>query len=66
MPIIKIDSPKLDKEKKKDLIESFTREAVRVIGLPEQAFVVIINETEPDNVGVGGEQLSEILARGEK
>ena len=66
MPIIKIDSPKLEKEQKKDLIASFTREAVRVIGLPEQAFVVIINETEPDNVGVGGEQLSEMLARGEK
>ena len=66
MPIIKIDSPKLEKEQKTDLIEAFTREGVRVIGLPKQAFVVIINETEPDNVGVGGEQLSEILARGEK
>ena len=48
------------------MIEAFTREAVRMIGLPEQAFVMIINETEPDNVGVGGEQLSDMLARGEK
>ena len=47
------------------MIEAFTREAVRVIGLPTQAFVVIINETEPDNVGVGGKQESEMLARGD-
>ena len=48
------------------MIEAFTCEAVRVIGLPTQAFVVIINETEPDNVGVSGEQLSDMLASGEK
>jgi 4-oxalocrotonate tautomerase len=66
MPVITIDGPKLGKEQKKELIESFTQEAVRVIGLPAQAFVVIINETEPDNVGVGGEQLSEKQAREHK
>ena len=62
MPIITIDGPKLSKEQKKDLVESFTREAVRVTKIPIQGFVVLINENDPDNWGVGGELLSDRLA----
>ena len=62
MPIITIDGPKLSKTQKKDLVESFTREAVRVTKIPIQGFVVLINENDPDNVGVAGELLSERMA----
>jgi 4-oxalocrotonate tautomerase len=62
MPIITIDGPKLSREQKKDLVESFTREAARVTNIPNQAFVVIINENDPDNVGVAGELLSDRMA----
>jgi len=62
MPIITIDGPKLSKEQKKDLVESFTREAVRVTKIPIQGFVVLIKENDPDNVGVSGELLSDRLA----
>ncbi len=62
MPIITIDGPKLSKEQKKDLVESFTREAVRVTKIPIQGFVVLINENDPDNVGVAGELLSDKMA----
>ena len=58
MPVITIDGPHLSKAQKEDLVESFTREASRVTGIHTQAFVVLINENDPDNVGVGGELLS--------
>lgn len=63
MPIITIDGPHMSKDQKKDIIESFTREAARVTQIPTQAFIVIINENNPDNVGVGGEMLSDRMAR---
>lgn len=63
MPIITMEGPELSKEQKKDLVESFTREAVRVTGIPIQAFVVLIYENDPDNVGVGGELLSDRRSR---
>ena len=65
MPVISIDGPHLSKEQKKDLVESFTKEAARITGIPTYAFVVLINENEPDNVGVGGELLSDRLKKGQ-
>lgn len=53
----------MSKEQKKDLVESFTREAARVTGIPSQAFIILINENNPDNVGVGGEQLSRLMVK---
>ena len=66
MPIITLDGPLMTKEQKKDIVESFTREAVRVTGIPTRAFVVLINENDPDNVGVAGELLSEQMAKAHK
>ena len=63
MPVITIDGPPMSKEQKKDLVESFTREAARVTGIPTQAFIILINENDPDNVGVGGELLSRRMAK---
>ena len=63
MPVITIDGPHMLKEQKKDLVESFTREAARVTGIPTQAFIILINENDPDNVGVGGELLSRRMAK---
>ena len=63
MPIITIDGTHFTKEQKKDLIESFTREAARITKIPTQAFVVQINENSSDNWGVGGEMLSERMAK---
>ncbi|MDK2856579.1 MAG: 4-oxalocrotonate tautomerase [Bacillota bacterium] len=60
MPLIQIDGPILDKEKKANLIKALTDAASTTLGLPAQAFTVIIRETPPDNVGIGGTQLSEL------
>ncbi len=59
MPTITMDGPKMTKEQKTDLVAEFTKTASRVTGIPEQAFVVYINEVDPENVGVGGELLLE-------
>ena len=59
MPTIFFYGPKLEKEKKKELIKSFTQTASQATGLPEQAFVVYLREVDREDVGVGGELLSE-------
>ncbi|EEG77014.1 4-oxalocrotonate tautomerase DmpI [Dethiobacter alkaliphilus] len=59
MPTIFFYGPKLEKDKKKELIKSFTESASRATGLPEQAFVIYLREADKEDVGVGGELLSE-------
>ena len=59
MPIINLKGPKLDKSQKKELIQKFTDVASEVTNIPEQAFVVLLEEMDQDNVGTGGEMLSE-------
>ncbi len=59
MPTIFFYGPKLDKEKRKDMIKSFTETASRVTGIEKSAFVVYLQESTPDPVGVGGELLED-------
>lgn len=59
MPVITMDGPKLNREQKSELVKEFTKAASQVTNLPESAFVVIIRESDPDNVGVGGQLLSD-------
>ena len=53
MPVITIDAPKMSKEQKRELVNSFAKTASKIIGLPVSAMVIIINEVESENVGVG-------------
>ncbi|KUO70987.1 MAG: 4-oxalocrotonate tautomerase [Desulfosporosinus sp. BRH_c37] len=62
MPFIKLEGGKIDKEKKEKLISEFTRVASETLGIPEDAFVVLIKENEMDNWGTGGKVLSKVLA----
>ena len=59
MPHIVFDGPELSREQKKDLIKNFTATASKVTNIPREAFVVMIKENELENIGVGGEVLSE-------
>ena len=54
MPTIFFYGPRLDKEKKKELVRSFTEKAAQLTGIPTSAFVVYLQETNHENVGVGG------------
>ncbi len=57
MPIIKIETWPLEKEKKQIMIKKVT-EVFTEMGIPAQAVTVLISETPLDNWGSGGEQHS--------
>ncbi|HHV70996.1 MAG TPA: 4-oxalocrotonate tautomerase [Clostridia bacterium] len=63
MPVIYVEGPKMNKEQKEELIKTLTEKSAQILNLPTQAFTVVINEHDPDNVGVGGELLSKRLAK---
>lgn len=60
MPTIFFYGPELDKEKKREMISSFTKTASSLTGIAESAFVVYLRASSPENVGVGGELLEDI------
>ncbi len=59
MPVITIDIAAISREKKAQLVKSITRDASEITGIPADKFVVLINELDRDNIGVGGELLSD-------
>ena len=59
MPTIFFYGPKLDKEKSREMIKSFTETASKVTGVDKAAFVVYLRESQHDSVGVGGELLAD-------
>jgi len=63
MPVIIFEGGKMDQDQKKKLIRGFTEVAADATGIHAQAFVICIHENHSDSVGVGGEMLTEVLAR---
>jgi 4-oxalocrotonate tautomerase family enzyme len=59
MPVVKLEMSSLTKEKKKEIIERVSETLSEITNVPKQAFIVLINEYDRDNIGVGGVQLSE-------
>jgi len=59
MPTIFFYGPKLDKEKSREMIKSFTETASRLTEIDKSSFVVYLREASHDNVGVGGELLED-------
>ena len=62
MPFIKLEGGKIDKEKKEELISELTRAASETLGIPKEAFTVLIKENDTDNWGLGGKVLTKVLA----
>ncbi len=62
MPVITIDIGIMDKEKKAALVRELTTKASEVTQIPQDKFVVLINEMERDNIGIGGKLLSDIMS----
>ncbi|MFL0197137.1 4-oxalocrotonate tautomerase DmpI [Clostridium sp. WILCCON 0269] len=58
MPVITIEGPKITKEQKEQLVSEFVTSASKILNIPHQAFVTIIKENEPDNIGTGTQLLS--------
>ena len=63
MPTIFFYGPKLEKEKRKIMIQEFTETASRLTGIDRSAFVVYLRESVPEEIGVGGELLEDVLKR---
>ena len=50
----------MSKEQKQEIVKGFTETAVRVTGIPAEAFYVLIHENQEENVGVGGTLLADM------
>lgn len=59
MPIITFEGGKLDRAQKAELVQRFTEAAHQITGIPREAFVVLVKENHPENIGVGGVLLAE-------
>jgi 4-oxalocrotonate tautomerase len=61
MPVITLGISPQTAEMKERLIERLTAAAAEVTGIPAQKFIVIIDETPKENIGVGGVPLSKLV-----
>ena len=59
MPVITVEAGKLNKEQKSKLVKDLTASAAGIMNVPEQAFIVLLKENESENIGVGGQLLSD-------
>jgi len=55
MPIATIEGPKIEDVKtKRELVKEITDALEKAYKIPREAYVVLIKENSPENVGVGG------------
>ncbi len=60
MPVITLGISPQPADMKEPLIERLTAAAAEVTGIPAQKFIVIIDETPKENIGVGGVPLTRL------
>ena len=60
MPVITFEMTPMSKEQKQEIVKGFTETAVRVTGIPAEAFYVLIHENQEENVRVGGTLLADM------
>jgi len=63
MPVITVEAGKMDKNQKELLVKELTQKASEILNIPPQAFVTLLKENNPDNIGVGGQLLSEKIGK---
>lgn len=61
MPVITITMGPATDEARTQLITRLTETAVRVTDIPAEKFVVFIDEKSFENIGVAGQQLSQMM-----
>ena len=61
MPIITIEGPEIkDLDTRRALVRELTDTAARAYDLPREKMIVLIRESTPDQVAVGGELLADL------
>jgi 4-oxalocrotonate tautomerase len=63
MPTITIAMDKTSEERKKQLIETLTKEAAKITGYPAEFFYVYVQEYPTENIGVGGKTIKHIKSK---
>lgn len=66
MPVINVEIGKLSKEQKGELIENLSHTAAKITNIPLSAFMVVINELDDDNIGIGGKTIGVLKAEAGK
>ncbi len=59
MPTIFFYGPELDRDSKREMIETFTETASRLTGKPKAGIVVYLMPSTDEEVGVGGKLLAD-------
>jgi len=62
MPIIQVHCSQLNTKQKKEMIQQLTKVTAKITNLPQKEVSIIIQQYPPDQIGLGGKQLSEIVA----
>jgi 4-oxalocrotonate tautomerase len=61
MPIITIEGPEIqDLDTRRALVRELTDVAARAYDMPREKMIVLIRESTPDQVAVGGELLADL------
>ena len=60
MPVITVEAMPMTIEAKRELVVALTREASRIMQVPEASIYVFIKENPFDDIGVAGKLLSDI------
>ena len=60
MPVIIFEIEKFNRDRKVQLIKSFTEVASEVTKIPKESFHVLIKEYEASNIGIGGKLTSKL------
>ncbi len=57
MPLIQVDGPPIDTDKKRRLVKELTDVAMRIYNI--QHITVLIRENQPENVGSNGQLIAD-------
>ncbi|MDR1721919.1 MAG: 4-oxalocrotonate tautomerase family protein [Methanobrevibacter sp.] len=60
MPVIIVESNKIDVDKKREYVKKLTELTAETYDLPESAVTVLLKEVPPEDVGVGGKLLLDL------
>ncbi|MDR3063338.1 MAG: tautomerase family protein [Methanobrevibacter sp.] len=61
MPVVIIEGNPLDINKKREYVKNLTKLTAETYNRPESTITVLIREIEPENVGVAGNLLTDII-----
>lgn len=62
MPIITISAMQQDVDRKREIVEVFTKEYSRITGVPMEAITILFQDLPAENISKNGRLLSDIMA----